>query len=498
MLRRCTLRVRLCLLALLLCGSVWRPAIASMAFIDGQIAAHPGETGVVVLDTGEAALRARAWLADHAQRSIEVQYFIWSSDNIGILATEALLRAAEHGVKVRVIVDDILINAPDKTLLALARHPNVDIRIYNPRHQVGTPFYKRALNVLTDFRGVNQRMHDKTFIVDGKVAITGGRNMADEYFDYDSEYTFRDRDALLVGDAAQAMRANFDAFWASRLAVPVESLYDGWGLMQKNVKVDAAEVQKIYRELHAYANQPENFAPDVRAAIDATPAAFERLAREMAWGRVDFIHDEPGKNGRRWTLGGGGQSSAALAKLVAESTESIVIQSPYLVMSDTAMALFRAAVARGVKVRILTNSLASTDNLQAFSGYRNQRKQLLKMGLDIREYKPDPANRNALFSRANPPAVPPVFALHAKSMVVDGKIAYIGTFNFDPRSENLNTEVGAIVRHAGLAQQLLGIMEADMRPENSWRATDEPDQYVPLTRRGQVRLWQLLPLKPLL
>ena len=183
---------------------------------------------------------------------------------------------------------------------------------------------------------------------------------------------------------------------------------------------------------------------------------------------------------------------------MAESTESIVIQSPYLVMSDTAMALFRAAVARGVKVRILTNSLASTDNLQAFSGYRNQRKQLLKMGLDIREYKPDPANRNALFSRANPPAVPPVFALHAKSMVVDGKIAYIGTFNFDPRSENLNTEVGAIVRHAGLAQQLLGIMEADMRPENSWRATDEPDQYVPLTRRGQVRLWQLLPLKPLL
>lgn len=498
MLRRCTLLIRLCLLALLLCGGVWRPAIASMAFIDNQIAAHPNETGVVVLDTGEAALRARAWLADHARQTIEVQYFIWSSDNIGILATEALLRAAERGVKVRVIVDDILIDAPDKTLLALARHPNVDIRIYNPRHQVGTPFYKRALNVLTDFRGVNQRMHDKTFIVDGKVAITGGRNMADEYFDYDSEYTFRDRDALLVGDAAQAMRANFDAFWASRLAVPVESLYDGWGLMQKNVKVDAAEVQKIYRELHAYANQPENFAPDVRAAIDATPAAFERLAREMAWGRVDFIHDEPGKNGRRWTLGGGGQSSAALAKLVAESRESIVIQSPYLVMSDKAMALFRAAVARGVKVRILTNSLASTDNLQAFSGYRSQRRQLLKMGLDIREYKPDPANRNALFSRANPPAVPPVFALHAKSMVVDGKIAYIGTFNFDPRSENLNTEVGAIVHHAGLAQQLLAIMEADMRPENSWRATDEPDQYVPLTRRGQVRLWQLLPLKPLL
>jgi cardiolipin synthase C len=301
-----------------------------------------------------------------------------------------------------------------------------------------------------------------------------------------------------VGEAVTAMRSSFDAFWASRLAVAVESLYDGWGLMQKNVKVDEAEVRQVYRELHDYAGRPENFAPEVHAAIDAAPAAFERLANEMAWGQVEFIHDVPGKNGNRWRLHGGGRSSAALARLVAGAHESIVIQSPYLVMSDNAKALFRAAVARGVKVRILTNSLASTDNMQAFSGYRNQRKQLLEMGLDIREYKPDPANRNALMSRANPPATPPLFALHAKSMVVDGKIAYIGTFNFDPRSENLNTEVGVIVHHPALAMRLQTLMENDMRLENSWHAADEPDQYVPLSRRGQVRLWQLLPLKPLL
>jgi cardiolipin synthase C len=485
-------------LALLLCAWIGRAAASPLALIDSEIAAHPGQTGTYILDTGAQALIARAWLADHAQDSIEVQYFIWSSDNIGILASEALLRAADRGVKVRVIVDDLLIDAPDMSLLALARHPNVDIRIYNPKHRVGTPFYKRVLNVVTDFRGVNQRMHDKTFIVDGKVAITGGRNMADEYFDYDREYTFRDRDALVVGEAAQAMQANFDAFWASRLAVPVESLYDGWGLLQKNVKVGDAEVQKVYQQLHAYASQPENFAPVVRAAIDATPAAFERLARDMAWGRVEFIHDVPGKNGRRWSLGGGGQSGAALARLVAGARESIVIQSPYLVMSDNAKALFRQAAARGVRVRIITNSLASTDNIQAFSGYRSQRGQLLKMGLDIREYRPDPANRGTLMSRANPPADPPLFALHAKSMVVDGRIAYIGTFNFDPRSENLNTEVGVIVHHEGLARQLQAIIETDMRPENSWSAADAPDQYVPLTRRGHVRLWQLLPLKPLL
>lgn len=477
-------------------GAVAAPQ--GMALVDAEIDAHPGQTGAYILDTGSDALRARAWLADHARRSIEVQYFIWSSDNVGILASEALLRAAERGVKVRVLVDDLLIDAPDKTLLALAKHPNVDIRIYNPKHKVGTPFYKRALNVVTDFRGANQRMHDKTFIVDGRVGITGGRNMADEYFDYDRDYTFRDRDVLLLGEAVNTMVANFDAFWASPLAVPVEARFDGLGLMKKSVKVDDAEVQQVYRELHAYAARPENFAPEVRAAIASTPESFARLARDMAWGPVEFIHDLPGKNGHRWSLGGGGRSSSALAKLVAGARESILIQSPYLVLSDKAQALFKAAIARGVKVRILTNSLASTDNLQAFSGYRNQRRALLKMGLDVREYKPDPASRAALMSRANAPATPPVFALHAKSMVVDGKIAFIGTFNFDPRSENLNTEVGAIIRHAGLARQLHAIMETDLSPENSWHASNEPDRYVPLTKRGQVRLWQLLPLKPVL
>lgn len=473
-------------------------APAGMDYVDAEIAAHPGRTGAYILDTGEEALLARAWLADHARSSIEVQYFIWSVDNVGILATEALLRAAERGVAVRVLVDDLLIDAPDKTLLALAAHPRVEIRIYNPKHKVGTPLHKRLLNVATDFRGVNQRMHDKTFVVDGRVGITGGRNMADEYFDYDRDYTFRDRDVLLVGDAAQAMRANFEAFWASPLAVPVEERFDGLGLMKKNVSVDDAEVVQVYRELHDYAARPENFAPEVRAAIEATPESFRRIAREIVWTQVEFIHDTPGKNGDRWRLGGGGKSGEALAKLVADARESIVIQSPYLVLSGRAKALFKAAVARGVKVSILTNSLASTDNLQAFSGYRNQRRELLKMGLDIHEYKPDPANRGSLMSRVNPPETPPVFALHAKSMTVDDRVAYIGTFNFDPRSENLNTEVGAIVRDAGFARRLRAIMEADMRPENSWRAVDEPDRYVPLTKRGQVRLWQLLPLKPLL
>ncbi|MGZ9060035.1 MAG: phospholipase D-like domain-containing protein, partial [Burkholderiaceae bacterium] len=420
-----------------------------MAFIDAQIAANAGKSGVYVLDTGAEALLARAWLADHARESIEVQYFIWSTDNIGILAAEALLRAAQRGVRVRVIVDDLLIDAPDKSLLALARHPNIDIRIYNPQSSVGVPLHKRLLNVLTDLRGVNQRMHDKTLIVDGKVGITGGRNMAAEYFDYNHQFNFRDRDALLLGEAVKAMRASFERFWNSELSVKVEELYDGWGLMQSNVRVDDEEIQRVYRELHEYAKSPENFAPEVRAAIAATPASFTRLAQQMTWGKVDFISDRPGKNENQFRLDGGGQTAAVLGQLVQSARERIVIQSPYLVLSDRAIDLFRQITARGVTVRINTNSLASTDNLAAFSGYRNQRDRLLKMGLQIYEYKPAPEVQVKLMQRsATATGKTPVFSLHAKTLVVDSKIVYIGTFNFDPRSENLNTEVGAIIHDA--------------------------------------------------
>jgi putative cardiolipin synthase len=203
---------------LLATASVADPRVA----IDDAIRAHPGLTGSLVLEHGEQALLARAWLVDHARQSIEVQYFIWSTDNIGILASEALLRAAERDVAVRVIVDDLLIDAPDETLLALAAHPNIDIRIYNPMHSVGVPWYRRLWGAVTDFRGSNQRMHDKVLIVDGELAITGGRNMADEYFDYDHDYNFRDRDALVLGSVVSQMRSSFERFWSSDLTVPVE------------------------------------------------------------------------------------------------------------------------------------------------------------------------------------------------------------------------------------------------------------------------------------
>ena len=474
------------LLAVLLLGACLAAAAQPqepMAFIDAQIAARPGQSGAYVLETGAHALISRYWLAEHARESIEVQYFIWSTDNIGILAAEALLRAADRGVRVRVLVDALLIDAPDVSLVALARHPKVEIRIYNP---------KRLWSLVGDFRGYNQRMHDKTFIVDGRVAITGGRNMAAEYYDYNREYNFRDRDVLLLGTVVKDMSASFERFWASELAVPVAQLHEG-------KRLEDQEVRRVYSELREYARAPGNFAPEVRAAIGAAPAAFPEIARDIAWGRVDFISDAPGKNTSRG-LSGGGTTAAALAKMVENARTRVVIQSPYLVPSERAITLLRDARARGVKVRISTNSLASTDNIQAFSGYRNQRSRLLGMGIDVYEYRPDPeVQRELMAPLPGAQRKPPVFSIHAKTMVVDGAILYVGTFNFDPRSENLNTEVGVIIENRALAAAVEGAIENDMRPANSWNAsTDDPDSHVSLIKRSRTRFWQLVPIKPLL
>jgi cardiolipin synthase C len=482
---------KICLLLALLLALP--PATAlDRADVDATLAAHPGQTGTLVLERGEQALLVRAWLGDNARRTIDVQYFIWSTDNVGILAAESLLRAADRGVRVRVLVDDLLIDAPDDSMLALAAHPNIDIRIYNPVHNVGVPWYRRLWGLLTGFRRANQRMHDKTLTVDGTLAITGGRNMADEYFDFDHDYNFRDRDVLVMGGAATLVQRSFERFWASPLAVPIEK--------QLRAPMPVSRVDGVYRRLHAHAADPRNFAPEVRQAIAAIPEEFPQLAQQVRWSAVEFLSDVPGKNDGRSGLAGGGLTTGGLARLVDSAREEVLIQSPYLVLSDPALALFQRARNRGVRIRISTNSLASTDNLQAFSGYRRQRRQLLAMGMELREFQPHPRIEREVMQRyAAMRARPPVFALHAKTLVVDRSSVFIGTYNLDPRSENLNTEVGVIIHDPLQARRVAAAIETDMQPENSWNpGAGNPDDTVGWTKRLQVRFWQLLPLRAVL
>ena len=460
------------------------------------VATMASKTGVYILEKGEEALIGRAWLTQHATTSIDVQYFIWSTDNIGTLAAEQLLLAAERGVRVRVLVDDLLVDAQEKTLLLLSAHPNAEIRIYNPNLSVGVSLWRRIVNSTTRFRDVNQRMHDKTAIFDGIAGITGGRNMADEYFDYDHDYNFRDRDVLLLGVAVADMTENFEEFWTSPLAVPVEQIFD-----DPDYHLSPAAIRQGSDALHRYARNPDNFEPQVREAIANIEASFPALLGAMSWDDVTFISDIPGKNAGRDGLGGGGESTSKLADAVRSARESVLIQSPYLIMPEGGIELLAALEKQGVRVRISTNSLASTDNVPAFSGYHKQRRQLLDAGVELFEFKPHPAIQSELLERYPRLADnAPVFALHAKSMVVDGKVIYIGTFNLDPRSANLNTEVGVLVDSAELARQLTASIERDIAPENSWQTTRDfsPDSEVGRLKR--VRMWfdRLLPMDPVL
>jgi putative cardiolipin synthase len=452
---------------------------------------HKNKSGVFILDRGEDSLMVRGWLAAHAEATIDVQYFIWSTDNIGILASEALLRAAEKGVKVRVLVDDLLVDASDDVLLALATHPNVDIRIYNPQHSVGISLLRRLWNIVSGFRRVNQRMHDKTVIFDGVSGITGGRNMADEYYDFDHRYNFRDRDVLLFGPVISAMTDNFEEFWVSDLAVPVTSL-----LPEALDELSPKAIDDIRQELHDYAANPENFEPEVRQALKNLPTYFPQLSSSIIWDDVQFISDRPGKNNNQVLLSGGGESTEKLTRALALARHSVLIQSPYLVFPKGGLELLSSLIQRGVRVRISTNSLASTDNIMAFSGYYKQRQSLLDIGVEIYEFKPDAIIRQQLSSRKSDA----VFALHAKSMLIDDEVLYIGTFNLDPRSANLNTEVGILVTNRMLGDQFKASIEADIHSDNSWIITtaDNPDDQVSFFKWLKVLLLSWLPLDALL
>ncbi len=449
-------------------------------------------TGVYVLEDGDGAMIARAWLSEYAEHTIDIQYFIFSADNVGLIADDYLVRAADRGVRVRLLVDDVLMEADAAEMLTLDAHPNLEVRIYNPSVNVGKSLPRKLFNVVTDFRGINQRMHNKTFIVDGRIVITGGRNIADEYFDYDHEYNFRDRDVLLLGGAATTVQSVFEQFWNDPRSRPVHELV-------RAAAADSADAARI-AWLHQYACNPTNYWPQVRARVNGIPQAFTaiRASGGLQWvDSVTFVSDVPGKNDGSQGLGGGGVTLDTLLSLVRRAHTSIAIQSPYLVTTELGRSALRDAVNRGVQVRILTNSLASTDNLQAFSGYQRDREALLRTGVEIFEFRPDAAERRTIMTGALAPTLEhaPVFGLHAKSMVIDGHITVIGTFNLDPRSANLNTECITIIYSDRVAAGVLAGMDVEFQPENAWETTlsANPDTHAGLLKRLKAWMWRVVP-----
>ncbi|HXU27263.1 MAG TPA: phospholipase D-like domain-containing protein, partial [Bacteroidia bacterium] len=293
------------------CSSIHRNDSLSLSTeLDSVAELMKTKTGVYVLEDGGTSMIARAWLSEYAKKTIDVQYFIFSTDNVGLIACDYLVRAADRGVQVRILVDDIMVDAGIHEILTMDSHKNITIKIYNPGVNLGKNLYSKIKKYAKHFRDANQRMHNKTFTVDGKVVITGGRNIADEYFDYDHEFNFRDRDVLLLGKSVESVQKTFNDFWNDSLAVPVTNLVE-----EKDANF--SDTNRFSR-LHQYACNPENFWPQVRERIKQLPNAFKEIQRsgKLVWlDSVDFISDIPGKNDGTKGLGGGGVTTDTLINL---------------------------------------------------------------------------------------------------------------------------------------------------------------------------------------
>jgi phosphatidylserine/phosphatidylglycerophosphate/cardiolipin synthase-like enzyme len=452
------------------------------------------KTGVYVLEDGSGSMIARAWLTEYAEKTIDIQYFIFSTDNIGLIACDYLIKAADRGVKIRIIVDDIMVDADAEDILMFNSHENISVKIYNPGVNLGKNIFQKIGKFATDFKSANQRMHNKTFIVDDKVVITGGRNIADEYFDYDHEYNFRDRDILLLGKESATVKNSFNSFWNNPLSHNVETV------IKSDKEIDVSK-DRFYN-LHEYACNPDNFWPQIRERIKKLPEAFSEIKNSgrLLWlDDVQFISDIPGKNNQKESFYAGGLTTSVLINLIKNAKTSVDIQTPYLITTALSRNLFKDATDRGVKVRILTNSLASTDNLEAFSSYQSDREKLLKTGIRIFEFRPDAEERTRIMTGElqEKLAHKPIFGLHAKSMVIDEETTVIGTFNLDPRSANLNTECIVIVNSNKVSEGVLKGMEEEFKTGNSWETTFDFNPADKVANYKRLKTWtrKLIPKK---
>jgi cardiolipin synthase C len=463
-----------------------------------NVAASTNETPhhhVLLLEAGQDALLSQIHLIRSAQAGIDVQSFIFAEDDAGYFVLEELLAAARRGVRVRILVDQ-LFSVDDVSLLARLSHAhaNFEMRMYNPTFgEAHTDKLQFVAGILCCFQRFNHRMHNKLLLVDGMLGITGGRNYQNRYFDWDSSFNFRDRDVMVAGPAAAEMERSFERFWAHRLSVPVAALRD--------VRRARARLERPERVL-----QPPELARadrmlDLSAQADSRPLVERRLAAPMlATSRVAYLSDHPEKTAAT-PASERADVSRQLRDLIGRAETEVMVQTPYLVLSDSAQALFREMRRRPSPPTIIvsTNSLAATDAFPVYAlSHKYKRRYMRELGFRIHEYKPFPASGpidpsaagdfeavefGALASESRRTAMGVPYrrrgplplrqagmriSLHAKSMVVDRRIAIIGTHNFDPRSDRYNTESIVVIDDADVAAALATAIELDILPENAW------------------------------
>jgi len=410
-------------------------------------AAHPGQTGFFLLENGLDAFAARALLAEAADRSIDVQYYLYHNDLTGKLFTYQLLKAADRGVRVRVLVDDMGLWGRDLGSAVLNSHPNIEVRIFNPFSRKTFRFAQ----FLTRFGSVTRRMHNKSFTVDNQVAILGGRNIGDTYFDANPDIAFADLDVLLIGSVVKDVSASFDRYWNSDAVYPIDVLA-GRVPTQKEIE---EKKQKFYEEVERQRNSDY-----LRALSNSDLANKIREHRlEFVWGEAEVAFDEPKK-----VLESREKSELHLTPQVGSYMnrvkKELIILSPYFVPGEKGIAFLRKLEERGVKVKILTNSLAANDVGIVHAGYAKYRKDLLREGADLYELnkkisKEERKKKKGLSGSSTA-------SLHAKTFVLDRRWIFIGSMNLDPRSVYENTEIGVFLDSPKLAKYMAQKFDAEI------------------------------------
>ncbi|MCU0919112.1 MAG: phospholipase D family protein [Burkholderiaceae bacterium] len=431
------------------------------AFVDLEAkiqAAHGAEaSGFVLLDSNADGLRWRLALIDSARHSIDLQYYTWFGDVTGRLLLKRVVDAADRGVKVRMLIDDLntlLRDAStpqirDGLVAAIDAHPNIQVRLFNPWTR--RDLFGRAGEMVADLERLNQRMHNKQLVVDNRATIIGGRNIGDEYLGLNPAFNFRDLDVLGIGPVARQASAVFDTFWNSEWVLPVVALH---------VPLSEIESQPKRKQLIAeLATEPTLAGWPI--APQSWSAEVAKLGPRLHAGTSRVVSDQPDDGVIRHTM-------LEHAREFADGAQrELLVENAYIIPAQPYIDWLRTLTQRGVQVGIVTNSLASHDVPAVNSHYKKWRKSLLEAGVSLYEIRHDAAVKRELADTA--PVRAEFMGLHVKAIAVDGDRVLIGSMNLDPRSSDINSEMAVIVESKGLAADVAALIRRDMQPENSWR-----------------------------
>ena len=458
---------------------------------------HPeGDSGFLPLGNGIEALAVRLILAERAERTIDAQYYLLKNDITGRAFVLSLLQAADRGVRVRLLLDDMFTSGYDAGMAGLDTHPNIDIRIFNPFASRSARFW----DGITGFSRINRRMHNKSMTFDNQVTLIGGRNIADEYFGAREDAKFGDLDVVGVGPVVQEVSSMFDDYWNHERAAPIESF-------AKMPDDPAAELERVRRELDE-SNEEVRTSKYAAAVMEREQYYVESDTSVFTWAPYTLAVDSPDKNIKAKSETAANITTTLLESLLTAEKEMLII-SPYFVPKKSGIEALIEVQNRGIQVTILTNSLAANNQGTVHGGYAPSRKPLLKAGVIILEVRADAdVPGSEIVSAADSKTT-----LHTKAFVVDRREAFIGSFNFDPRSANINTELGVIIRSPKIASEIADMVSLKATTEAwevflnekgklRWRGMDNGEEVIlekePQTTWGQrfmAGFYRILPIR---